>query len=92
LCTTAFLVEISQHIKFGDMSTTSEDRSPDEPEAVNPSKGSKSLYFPSLDLEDINMDHDAAPRLPDKAEDALLKVRLRAFTHILWRDVELGWI
>ncbi|KAK0456353.1 hypothetical protein EV421DRAFT_1699087 [Armillaria borealis] len=73
LCTTAFLVEISQYIKFSDLTTTGEDQIPGAPdiEATIPTR--TALNWPSFANDEFNDLVDEEPRLSNEDEDILLK-------------------
>ncbi|KAF4606976.1 hypothetical protein EYR38_001031 [Pleurotus pulmonarius] len=77
LCTTAFLVEVSQYICFGDL-TAGEypskrlDAEPTLPQDSSPSP-------PSLDLSDLEGLDSEEPRLSNAEEDALLKTTTGEF-------------
>jgi proteasome activator subunit 4 len=73
LCTTAFLVEISQYIKFGDLSIY-EDAPPvvSDTEPALPSAIPLSLPMLSFDRM-YELEQGAEPRLSNDEEDALLK-------------------
>jgi proteasome activator subunit 4 len=70
LCTTAFLVEISQYIKFGDLTTT-EPATQGYPDSELPQTSDP---LPLFTLDDPNESiNDIALRLTDAEEDALLR-------------------
>lgn len=72
LCTTAFLVEISQYIKIGDLTMFDYTPPPPDMESAVPSQGRPNL--PSLAFDDVNDSiNDLAPRLSDEEEDELLR-------------------
>ncbi|KAG5652289.1 hypothetical protein H0H81_005549 [Sphagnurus paluster] len=73
LCTTAFLVEISQFIKFGDL-TMNEDSRPGLPDAEPILPQNSTATLPSFSLDEIDGRYnELEPRLTDEEEDALLK-------------------
>ncbi|KAF8058272.1 hypothetical protein FPV67DRAFT_1786012 [Lyophyllum atratum] len=72
LCTTAFLVEISQFIKIGDLTTNEEQRPVLDAEPILPPDNALSL--PSFSLDEMDGRYtDLEPRLSDEEEDALVK-------------------
>ncbi|KAG6845633.1 hypothetical protein H0H87_005840 [Tephrocybe sp. NHM501043] len=73
LCTTAFLVEISQFIKFSDLTTGEEPHPPPrDTEPTLPVTNAGTL--PSFSLDDVDGHYtDFESRLSDEEEDALLK-------------------
>ncbi|KAF9472467.1 hypothetical protein BDN70DRAFT_886944 [Pholiota conissans] len=95
LCTTSFLVEISQYIKIGDLTnyndpppTSSLDFEP----ALPPSRPAASL--PSFSLEDLDSTTtETLPILTDEEEDALLKESTGEFpdwvTNFIRRVIQL---
>ncbi|KAK1232606.1 Proteasome activator BLM10 [Marasmius sp. AFHP31] len=78
LCTTAFLVEISQYIMFGDLTATENGQSPSNPVSAEAKK--IEIKLPNLTLEegDGMYDLNLAPRLSieeKEEEDMILKAR-----------------
>ncbi|KAK0473258.1 hypothetical protein IW261DRAFT_1553160 [Armillaria novae-zelandiae] len=73
LCTTAFLVEISQYIKFSDLTMAGEDPISSAPdiEATIPTR--TALNWPSFADDEFNDLVDEEPRLSNEDEDTLLK-------------------
>ncbi|KAL0579785.1 Proteasome activator BLM10 [Marasmius crinis-equi] len=75
LCTTAFLVEISQYIKFGDLTTGENGQlTPSDAEYTAPKKAEIRLPDFSLEEGEGMFDLNLVPRLSDEEEDMLLKV------------------
>ncbi|KAF5377624.1 hypothetical protein D9615_005155 [Tricholomella constricta] len=73
LCTTAFLVEISQFIKFGDLTMNEESR-PVLLDAEPTLPLNNTVTLPSFSLDDMESQYtDLESRLTDEEEDALLK-------------------
>ncbi|KAF9014988.1 hypothetical protein BDQ17DRAFT_1418116 [Cyathus striatus] len=74
LCTTAFLVEISQYIKIGDLSSFDEPvngGSIDTEPTLPPDTG---VSIPSFSMDDLDTPYtDVTPRLTKEEEDAMLK-------------------
>ncbi|KAH9487110.1 Proteasome activator complex subunit 4 [Psilocybe cubensis] len=71
LCTTAFLVEISQYIKIGDLTSYNDTPPTEESAPLFPSGNVTSL--PSFSLEELDSSTEAGPKLTNAEEDALLK-------------------
>ncbi|KAF9535513.1 hypothetical protein CPB83DRAFT_841889 [Crepidotus variabilis] len=81
LCTTAFLVEISQYIKIGDLSVFEEPPIPLAQLDMEPTlPAGKSMAMPTMSLNDLDGAYtDMEPRLSEEEEDALLKDSTRDF-------------
>src|SRR5688572_6082749 len=72
LCTTAFLIEISQYIRIGDLTGYEGHRltNPDTEPTLPPEQ---SANLPSFSMDELE-GPELVPRLTDTEEDALLKV------------------
>ncbi|KAF8807238.1 hypothetical protein BYT27DRAFT_7232792 [Phlegmacium glaucopus] len=90
LCTTAFLVEISQYIKIGDLSDEAESVRLDS-EPTLPIGHAVSL--PSFSMDELDPYMDMASRLTNEEEDALLKDSTGSFpdwiTNFIRRVIQL---
>lgn len=89
LCTTAFLVEISQYIKFGDL-TTGEETMPAILDSEHVLPPQTPITMPSIGADNFTTG-DSVARLSDENEDMLLKVRplespLYCTTSERWQD------
>ncbi|KAF9270499.1 ARM repeat-containing protein [Marasmius fiardii PR-910] len=80
LCTTSFLVEISQYIKFGDL-TTGENKQPTLLDSEHTEPKNSELKLPSLSLDEPDgmYDLNLEPRLSHDEEDMLLKDTTASF-------------
>lgn len=74
LCTTAFLVEIAQHIKIGDLTTFDESAPSLSQLDANSTLSTAKSSLPSLSPGDLEGYPYIEPRLSNEEEDALLKV------------------
>jgi hypothetical protein len=73
LCTTSFLVEISQYIKIGDLTSDEAESVQLDSEPTLPVGHSAAL--PSFSIDELDDPYgDMTTRLTDEEEDALLKV------------------
>ncbi|KAJ7597613.1 hypothetical protein C8J56DRAFT_1001469 [Mycena floridula] len=75
LCTTGFLTEISQYIKFGDL-TIAEESTPVRSDTELAMPPPTPITMPSMEVElpvGEGQDADSSPRLSDENEDMLLK-------------------
>ena len=72
LCTTSFLVEISQYIKIGDLTSEEAESVRLDSEPTLPVGQSASL--PLFSIEELDDSYGDMTRLTDEEEDALLKV------------------
>lgn len=78
LCTTGFLAEISQYIKFGDLTTVEGETDMLVDSEQVPSSGDD-MVLPSFTVDELDGDPSAEPRLSDEDEDALLKDTTASF-------------
>lgn len=74
MCTTSFLVEISQYITIGDLTGFGDTAPSSDIEAILPPE--TDLALPSLTIDNIDGLVDLSPILTSDEEDALLKARL----------------
>jgi proteasome activator subunit 4 len=82
LCTTSFLVEISQYIKIGDL--TSDEAESDHPDSEPTLPVGHSTPSPSFSVDELEDPYgDMATRLTDEEEDALLKVGQNMTYHLM---------
>ncbi|KAJ3576138.1 hypothetical protein NP233_g640 [Leucocoprinus birnbaumii] len=75
LCTTAFLVEISQYITIGDLTGYGDIAPQSDTEPTLPPE--THLTLPSLSFDEADGYADLIPKLTTEEEDALLKARIR---------------
>jgi proteasome activator subunit 4 len=74
LCTTSFLVEISQYITIGDLTGFGDSAPHSDTEPTLPPE--THLTLPSLSPDEVDSFTDLMPKLTAEEEDALLKVLL----------------
>lgn len=74
MCTTSFLVEISQYITIGDLTGFGDAAPQSDLEAIPPPETHHTL--PSLAIDDTNGFVDLSLKLTSDEEDALLKARV----------------
>ncbi|KAF5355656.1 hypothetical protein D9756_004216 [Leucocoprinus leucothites] len=94
LCTTSFLVEISQYITIGDLTSFGDTVPQSDVEPTLPPE--THLTLPSLSFGDVDAYADLIPKLTTEEEDALLKARFPQsfgsplFAHLLENLPEEG--
>lgn len=88
LCTTAFLTDVAQYVKFGDLTefNVQHINGFSTPGITAPPSRSMRLQMPVLAISNDGFgaeEHDGEPRLSDKEEDALVRESTAGFANFV---------